>query len=266
MVDAVRSSNASAFNDSISKYRAELEKFSVAKSAMPKAEFEAWYNRFGAFNGCIAFYIIASVLAFFSMIVAPQTLRRTAFWIAVTVFVVHLAAIIARIYITGSRAGHQPLFFGGLHWLRCRLIRIDPGGIVPDSDWAAGRYHYRQYESLGGLRSGYQRYDAVLQAVLDTQFWLTTHVQCITAGYLATFVAGGLAIGAILHRAVHRNELSGPTPRANVTEVQRILYRVTYGTALLCHLLSLIGTVLGGLWADDSWGRFWGWDRRRTGR
>jgi ABC-type transport system involved in cytochrome c biogenesis permease subunit len=105
----------------------------------------------------------------------------------------------------------------------------------------------------------------VLQAVLDTQFWLTTHVQCITAGYLATFVAGGLAIGAIVHRMVHRNELSGDRQNGRAVELQRILHRITYGTICFATFFSLIGTVLGGLWADDSWGRFWGWDPKENG-
>ena len=38
-----------------------------------------------------------------------------------------------------------------------------------------------------------------------------------------------------------------------------------YGTVCFAALLSLIGTILGGLWADDSWGRFWGWDPKENG-
>jgi ABC-type transport system involved in cytochrome c biogenesis permease subunit len=105
----------------------------------------------------------------------------------------------------------------------------------------------------------------VLQAVLDTQFWLTTHVQCITAGYLATFFAGFLAIGAIAHRSIYAKTLLSDTPNPEAVEMQRVLMRMTYGTICFATFFSLIGTVLGGLWADDSWGRFWGWDPKENG-
>jgi len=40
---------------------------------------------------------------------------------------------------------------------------------------------------------------------------------------------------------------------------------MTYGTVCFATFFSFIGTVLGGLWADDSWGRFWGWDPKENG-
>ncbi len=265
VVDSVRSRDAAAFNKAMKTYRTALNDLPVASSAMPKAEFEAWYNRFGAFNGCIAFYLIASVLAFISMIVAPQSLRRTAFWIAATVFVVHLAAIIARVYITG-RAPVINLYSSAVY-IGCGAVLF---GLILEILFPI-RIGLLVGTIIGStsllVAYGLDTSDTmpVLQAVLDTQFWLTTHVQCITAGYLATFVAGGLAIGAITHRAIHRNELSGDRSNAKAVEMQRILHRITYGTICFATFFSLIGTVLGGLWADDSWGRFWGWDPKENG-
>jgi ABC-type transport system involved in cytochrome c biogenesis permease subunit len=99
----------------------------------------------------------------------------------------------------------------------------------------------------------------VLQAVLDTQFWLTVHVVTITLGYSAMFVAGllGLAsIAAALLRWFARSALP---------DFERILDRMIYGAICFAALFSLVGTVLGGLWADDSWGRFWGWDPKENG-
>jgi ABC-type transport system involved in cytochrome c biogenesis permease subunit len=40
---------------------------------------------------------------------------------------------------------------------------------------------------------------------------------------------------------------------------------MTYGTVCFAIFFSFVGTVLGGLWADDSWGRFWGWDPKENG-
>ena len=96
----------------------------------------------------------------------------------------------------------------------------------------------------------------VMQAVLDTQFWLATHVVCISLGYTTTFVAGFLGIiwlvlGWLTHVLSDRDQ-------KNVT-------RMIYGTLCFAIFFSFVGTVLGGLWADDSWGRFWGWDPKENG-
>jgi ABC-type transport system involved in cytochrome c biogenesis permease subunit len=96
----------------------------------------------------------------------------------------------------------------------------------------------------------------VLQAVLDTQFWLATHVTCITLGYATTYVAGLIGIVFIL-RGVFTRSLDGL--------LASTLTRMTYGILCFATFFSFVGTVLGGLWADDSWGRFWGWDPKENG-
>ena len=93
----------------------------------------------------------------------------------------------------------------------------------------------------------------VLQAVLDTQFWLATHVVCITMGYSTTFLAGMLGAVYLLSMAWHSPALG------------KSLTSMTYGTLCFAIFFSFVGTVLGGLWADDSWGRFWGWDPKENG-
>ena len=96
----------------------------------------------------------------------------------------------------------------------------------------------------------------VLQAVLDTQFWLATHVVCITLGYSTTFLAGLFGIVYVLKGVL--------TPSLSSSD-RRELSRMIYGTLCFAMLFSFVGTVLGGLWADDSWGRFWGWDPKENG-
>jgi ABC-type transport system involved in cytochrome c biogenesis permease subunit len=106
----------------------------------------------------------------------------------------------------------------------------------------------------------------VLQAVLDTQFWLSTHVITVTAGYAVTFLAGFIGICALVHRMVTRYDSypAGTQPKS-MKDFQQILYRMSYGVICFAIFFSFIGTVLGGLWADDSWGRFWGWDPKENG-
>ncbi len=95
-----------------------------------------------------------------------------------------------------------------------------------------------------------------MQAVLDTQFWLATHVVCITIGYSTTFLAGFLGIAYLFGYHL--------TGKLGKKEADQII-RMTYGTLCFALFFSFIGTVLGGLWADDSWGRFWGWDPKENG-
>ncbi|HZZ28196.1 MAG TPA: cytochrome c biogenesis protein CcsA, partial [Pirellulales bacterium] len=95
----------------------------------------------------------------------------------------------------------------------------------------------------------------VMQAVLDTQFWLATHVTCVVTGYTATYVAGLLGLIYVI-RGVF-------TPSLSAAE-GKDLARMIYGTVCFGMFFSFVGTVLGGLWADDSWGRFWGWDPKEN--
>jgi ABC-type transport system involved in cytochrome c biogenesis permease subunit len=96
----------------------------------------------------------------------------------------------------------------------------------------------------------------MMEAVLDTNFWLATHVVCVTQGYVATIVAGFLGLAFIIMGVF--------TPYLN-KEWIKTLGQATYGVLCFATLLSFTGTVLGGIWADQSWGRFWGWDPKENG-
>jgi len=96
----------------------------------------------------------------------------------------------------------------------------------------------------------------MLQAVLDTNLWLATHVVVVTSGYASMFVAGILAIIYIMR---------GFFTRSLTTEIARTLGRMVYGIVCFATLFSFVGTILGGIWADQSWGRFWGWDPKENG-
>lgn len=96
-----------------------------------------------------------------------------------------------------------------------------------------------------------------LVAVLDTNFWLTAHVTTIVIGYGAGLLASAFGhiwiLGKLLK--VKRNDV----------EFYNRLSRGIYGIICFCFFFSLVGTVLGGIWAMQSWGRFWGWDPKENG-
>lgn len=95
----------------------------------------------------------------------------------------------------------------------------------------------------------------VLGAVLNTRFWLTTHVLCITIGY------GWCLVTSVLAHIILIGKASG---RMTATaEAQLIRTMTTH--SLFALLFTTVGTILGGIWADQSWGRFWGWDPKENG-
>ncbi len=96
-----------------------------------------------------------------------------------------------------------------------------------------------------------------LIAVLDTNFWLSTHVTTITIGYAAGLLAAALAHLYIIGK-LFRIKVEDKAQYKNIT-------RMTYGVVCFGLLFSVVGTILGGIWANDSWGRFWGWDPKENG-
>jgi ABC-type transport system involved in cytochrome c biogenesis permease subunit len=96
-----------------------------------------------------------------------------------------------------------------------------------------------------------------LQAVLITNFWLATHVPTINLGYAAGMVAAILSMCYFVMRLFR--QIQPGTPES------RDFTRIGYGFVMAGLFLSLVGTILGGIWANYSWGRFWGWDPKENG-
>ncbi|MHC4392241.1 MAG: cytochrome c biogenesis protein, partial [Planctomycetota bacterium] len=105
--------------------------------------------------------------------------------------------------------------------------------------------------------SGRQDTMPSLVAVLDTNFWLSTHVTTITIGYAAGLLASAVAHVYLLGRLFG---IKRQTPA-----FYRTVGRMVYGLICFSLLFSVVGTILGGIWANDSWGRFWGWDPKENG-
>ncbi len=237
----------------------------VGKVIGNRVEFEAWYNKFNPFTQSIAYYSIAVVLALLSFVFFRQSLRRAAFWICAVIFVVHTVALITRIYIS-QRPPVINLYSSAVYIGWAAVL----SGLIIEK-----LYPIRLGLLVGSVMGvltllvawGLDTSDTmpVLQAVLDTQFWLTTHVQCITLGYAATFFAGFIGIYALFHRMYANKLNAADSRRVTLFAEQKILYKLCYGIVCFGLFFSFIGTVLGGLWADDSWGRFWGWDPKENG-
>lgn len=96
----------------------------------------------------------------------------------------------------------------------------------------------------------------VMRAVLNSNFWLSAHVMTIMIGYCGLFLAGFAASFRLVGNAFSRGNFGMATK-----QVADGVYALLCG----CLLFTFVGTMLGGVWADMSWGRFWGWDPKENG-
>ncbi|MDW7995187.1 MAG: cytochrome c biogenesis protein CcsA [Gemmatales bacterium] len=262
ILDAWRDQDARRFNEAVYEYRAHLQETQPAW-VLRKTSIESAFNRSGVFYHTAAVYGVAFVLAclgfltYYGSLIWPMRFQKLAFGMLVVAAVMHTVGLLVRMYLQGrppvTNLYSSAIFIG---WagvvLGLILERIYRLGLGNATAAALGgvtliiAHHLATDDTLG-----------VLQAVLDTNFWLATHVTCITLGYTATFLAGAIAIAFVIVGLATR-ALAQPT-------VLRTFYGMMYGVICFAILFSFTGTVLGGLWADVSWGRFWGWDPKENG-
>jgi cytochrome c-type biogenesis protein CcsB len=92
-----------------------------------------------------------------------------------------------------------------------------------------------------------------LVPVLRSNYWLTIHVLTITLSYAAFALTFGLANVALF-------QMVKKAPQQKIATLNQLTYRaMQFGVVFIAA-----GTILGGIWADYSWGRFWGWDPKEV--
>ncbi|GAB4139333.1 MAG: hypothetical protein Tsb009_08170 [Planctomycetaceae bacterium] len=256
---AYRNGEAEKFNEHVTAMEKLLADAKPPGYDVPKVQAENWFNYFAPLFYPLFLYLAAFILSACAWLGWSKPLNRTAFWLILLAFLVHTFALGMRMYLSGrmmvtvTNLYSSAVFIG---WACCLLglilegvFRLGIGNIVAS---VAG-YSTLWIAHLLALDGDTLE---VMQAVLDTTFWLATHVTAITLGYATTFVAGLLGIFYILLGIFHPHF---------TRDAGKNLNRMIYGSVCFAIFFSFIGTVLGGLWADDSWGRFWGWDPKENG-
>jgi cytochrome c-type biogenesis protein CcsB len=284
MATAYRNKDASAFNQAIDDYKSWLAPKFANEVKKGRAEF--YYNSISVFRPAMRWYIFALVLACVALLtltIAPafsETLRCTAFYLIIFAGLVHTFGLVFRMVLEGrppvTNLYSSAIFIGWgamiLGLILERIYRLDIGNIVASFAGFVTLLIAHNL-ALGGDTM------EMLRAVLDTNFWLATHVVVVTLGYASTFVAGLLAIifimtgvfTPILREKLRPREVAGDATKAQFAkagseiEIGKALSKMVYGIVCFATLFSFTGTVLGGIWADQSWGRFWGWDPKENG-
>ncbi len=119
------------------------------------------------------------------------------------------------------------------------------------------------FAALAAIYAPFAKDIQALMPVLRSNFWLGIHVLTITtsyAGALAAWTMGNLSLGYFAFGR-YRTFDGKRYPPAFCGVLATLNYRVLQVTVLLLAA----GTILGGLWGDVSWGRFWGWDPKEVG-
>ena len=281
---AYRANNAADFNRAIADYKEWLSRQFAKELQKGRAEF--YYNNVKAFLHATIIYIFAFVLsgaALLTLNVVPglsESLRRSAFYLIILAGIVHTFGLVFRMVLEGrppvTNLYSSAIFIGWgamiLGIVLERIYRVGIGNIV------AAIAGFITLLIAHNLALGGDTME-MLRAVLDTNFWLATHVVVVTLGYASTFVAGLLALVYILlglltpllsqklqpATGVPSSKSSGQAKSSGQIEIGKALAKMVYGIVCFATLFSFTGTVLGGIWADQSWGRFWGWDPKENG-
>ncbi len=255
LAQAWQEQNPETFNTIVRLYRESLEgRFA---EQLEKADRENTFNGAEPFYRASILFVLAFLCAVGSWLAWPRTLRATAEWTLLLAWIVTTIGIATRMWLEGrppvTNLYSSALFVGWgavtlcivLERLFPKAIAVTAGGLVGFATLLIAHHLSLSGDTLEMMR-----------AVLDSNFWLATHVIVITIGYSATYLAGALAIIYIV-RAKIPGSLDKSTGDA--------LNRMVYGIICFATLFSLVGTILGGIWADQSWGRFWGWDPKENG-
>jgi ABC-type transport system involved in cytochrome c biogenesis permease subunit len=255
MADAFKNGNVAGFNSALGDYSSSLvPNFS---RALARTRAEVFFNQMQPFYNALVIYVLAGLLAIFSWFNLSEMLRRSAVWLVGLAFVIHTTGLIYRMVLEGrppvTNLYSSAIFIGwGAVLLGLVLEKIHRNGIGVVVSAGIGFITLVIAQNLAVDGDTME----MMRAVLDTNFWLATHVVAVTTGYASTFVAGFLALIYIV-RGVFTKTLDEATGKS--------LARMVYGIVCFATLFSFVGTVLGGIWADQSWGRFWGWDPKENG-
>ena len=221
-----------------------------------KHKLEVLYNRLDPFYQAEFLYGLAFLAALVSVIFPRRWLYVTAVVLAILALLPHTAGILARmrimerppvtnLYTTFVFVGWAGALLGlGVEAVKRSRLGLLIGSIAGLSLLLVSGRFGSEGDTMG-----------VMVAVLDSNFWLATHVVCISLGYAGCCVAGLLGHVHLVQAVFMDPE----DPRLKESD------GMVYGTLAFGLIFSFFGTMLGGIWADQSWGRFWGWDPKENG-
>jgi len=228
------------------------------KPNLDKLELEVFYNWARLFLISSLIYIFFGILLFFPGLKAFFS-KRNFLLILLLPMGLHLLGFIIRIYITEfppvtNMYGTMLWVSFGLTIFSTALFMIYRNQILVGFLITTSGLILLLAENIPLILS--PDMDPIV-AVLRSSFWLTIHVLTITISYAAFSVAMVIGNVALLRKIFYKASNDD-------AEVYKRLAHQAYRIIQLGVMLITAGIILGGIWADYSWGRFWGWDPKET--
>jgi ABC-type transport system involved in cytochrome c biogenesis permease subunit len=243
--------NQAAFEEGIEKLREEQAREEARFQADPgKIAVEAFYQKLHPFRWAWILYLIAGI----GLLVVPGKAGHATGWaFALAGFLMQVAGFVFRIIISGRAPVTN--MYESVVWVAFGTILF---ALVFEAIYRS------RYFLLGAVPVAVASLiladtqpvilDSAIHPlvpVLADNFWLTTHVLTITLSYAAFALALGVGHIILIQSIVGKK--TAPA-----------LHNYLYRTLQIGVLLLAIGTILGGVWANYSWGRFWDWDPKET--
>ncbi len=217
---------------------------------------EVWYNKSNLFYLSTILYILSLITAGLSLIFYRNTILNFSFGLLLSGWILHGLGLYTRMAIMArppvSTLYESVLFVGFIAVFSSLIIEYfkkDGFGVLIGSILGATLHFISFGYAADGETMG------TLVAVLNSNFWLATHVTIVTIGYGISLTAGLMGHIYLVYNAIWPN---------NKKQLKKI-YNNTSGVILVALFFMCFGTILGGIWADQSWGRFWGWDPKENG-
>lgn len=218
---------------------------------------EVHYNEFHPFRWAYIFYFLSALVLLMVWALSKESWMKTA-WVLLTIgFLLHTYGFGLRMYIMGRAPVTN--MYETVVWVSW--------GVLLFAAILEIIYKFRIILFAGSIAALFSLVIAdfapavldptlqPLEPVLRSNYWLTIHVMTITISYAAFFLA--FCLGDMgLYYFLRGEEKNKEKIRAIVTAIYR---SIQIGVAFLAP-----GIILGGIWADYSWGRFWGWDPKET--
>ena len=244
--------------DAVAKFRDLARQQSPEKYAdMSKIKLELHYNDFHPLMWSWILYLIAAILMISNIISDRKTLYQASWVFLIGGFVLHTYGMGVRSVLTGRPPVSN--MYETVVWVPWGTILFAAilerlhkwKALIPAASAVAVLCLILTDIAPSVLDPSMQP----LEPVLRSTFWLTTHVLIITISYAAFFLAFALGDLLMVYFLIDEKKYA-----KQIQNGVRSIYRcMQIGVVLLAA-----GTILGGIWADYSWGRFWGWDPKET--
>ena len=253
--------NARKICESLSGYQDRFSDYSLPSESKVRAEI--LYYRLGIFEKLFPFYAAMGLIMLIVLII--MVIRGTGSlslfikvlkWFLFTGFLFHTFGLALRWYI----AGHSPMSNGYESMLFISWVTLLAGFIFSrKSVFALSATAVLAGMTLMVAHLSFMDPEITNLVPVLKSYWLTLHVSVITGSY------GFLGLGAILGLiTMILLVLSDSRNRERIASTIDELTVINYKTLTLGLYFLTIGTFLGAIWANESWGRYWGWDPKET--